>query len=354
MTRKYGWNGPVKAEPEFENLLRVLRREKPSRPTLFEFFLNESLHRRAAPGLSVPVRGTPGAAQDDLRLRTLAFRNLGYDYSTVGVPGFGFPHGDQERKQTISQNDGVMITDRKSFDAYAWPDPDQADYAALETLGRELPRGMKLVVFGPCGVLENATAILGYENMCFLIADDERLAADVFAEVGSRLLRYYQRALQSAHVGAIIGNDDWGFKSQPMLSPEDMRRYVFPWHKQIVAAAHQAGKPAILHSCGNLATVFDDITDDIRYDGKHSYEDTILPVEQAYEQYGRRIAILGGMDLDFVCRSTPDDVYRRSLAMLERSGDRGGYGLGTGNSVPEYVPQENYFAMIAAATDARQ
>jgi len=33
---------------------------------------------------------------------------------------------------------------------------------------------------------------------------------------------------------------------------------------------------------------------------------------------------------------------------------RGGYGLGTGNSVPEYVPRENYFAMLSAATDLRR
>jgi uroporphyrinogen decarboxylase len=54
-----------------------------------------------------------------------------------------------------------------------------------------------------------------------------------------------------------------------------------------------------------------------------------------------------------VIRSEPDAVYRRAKAMLERSADRGGYALGTGNSVPEYVPQEHYFAMIAAATEGR-
>jgi uroporphyrinogen decarboxylase len=36
--------------------------------------------------------------------------------------------------------------------------------------------------------------------------------------------------------------------------------------------------------------------------------------------------------------------------MLERASGRGGYGLGTGNSVPEYIPREAYFAMISAAT----
>lgn len=34
--------------------------------------------------------------------------------------------------------------------------------------------------------------------------------------------------------------------------------------------------------------------------------------------------------------------------MLERTQDIG-YALGSGNSIPDYVPQDNYFAMVAAA-----
>jgi uroporphyrinogen decarboxylase len=90
----------------------------------------------------------------------------------------------------------------------------------------------------------------------------------------------------------------------------------------------------------------------MQYDGRHSYEDAILPVEEAYERYSGRIAILGGIDVDFVCRAAPDEVYRRSKAMLERSAMRGAYALGTGNSVPDYVPDEGYFAMTRAALEA--
>jgi len=81
-------------------------------------------------------------------------------------------------------------------------------------------------------------------------------------------VRYYVRCLQRGVVGAVIGNDDWGFKSQTMLSPDDMRKFVFPWHRQIVAAAHAAGRPAILHSCGNLDEVLTDIIVDMQYDGE--------------------------------------------------------------------------------------
>jgi len=351
MEVRYDWQGPVKAEPNFNNLLKVLRREKPDRPTLFEFFLNDSLYRHLAGDAATRLEATEPYGK--MRLWMQAFRNAGYDYSTIRVPDFWFPTDEREQLATVSQNTGFVITDRASFDAYAWPDPAQAPYDMLAVLGRELPRGMKMIVCGPGGVLENVTSLLGYENLCYLIADDDGLVADVFEAVGSRLLNFYQRVLPFDGVGAIISNDDWGFKSQPMLAPEEIRRFVIPWHKQIVAAAHQAGKPVILHSCGNLTTLMDDIIDDIGYDGKHSYEDTIQPVEQAYEMYGRRIAILGGLDLDFVCRATPDAIYQRARGLLQLSEAKGGYALGTGNSVPKYVPFENYFAMLAAVNESR-
>jgi uroporphyrinogen decarboxylase len=109
----------------------------------------------------------------------------------------------------------------------------------------------------------------------------------------------------------------------------------------------------VLHSCGCLDAVIDDVIGTIGHDGKHSYEDAITPVEQAYEQLAGRIAVIGGIDVDFVCRSAPAAVYERSRAMLERAATRGGYALGTGNSVPEYVPEENYFAMLTAVWETR-
>jgi uroporphyrinogen decarboxylase len=60
-------------------------------------------------------------------------------------------------------------------------------------------------------------------------------------------------------VGAVISNDDWGFNTQPFLRFEDMKRYVFKWHRQIVKKIHDAGKPAILHSCGDLKDIMEQI-----------------------------------------------------------------------------------------------
>jgi len=226
------------------------------------------------------------------------------------------------------------------------------DYSRLDKAKEILPDGMKLIVWGPSGVLENVTALVGFESLCMILIDNPALAKDIFDAVGQRLLRYYQICTKYDAVGALISNDDWGFKTQTMLSPADMRKYVFGWHKKIVETIHAAGMPAILHSCGKLDEVIDDIIDDMKYDAKHSYEDNIEPVENAYDRLSDRIAILGGIDLDFICRSNPEQITQRCRSMLERTAKKGAYALGTGNSVPEYVPDENYFAMINTINNA--
>jgi uroporphyrinogen decarboxylase len=340
------------AKPDFNNILKVLRREAPSRPTLFELFLNKPLYLKlAGPGHSF---GDDGGQVQPASWRVLikAFAAAGYDYASVRGSSFYFPTGNRDHGQSsVSMNEGAVIHDRASFEAYPWPDMDKIDYSGLTEVEPDLPEGMKLIVRGPCGVLENVMSLVGYEAACFMIADDPALAHDIFEAIGSRLVRHYENACRHKSVGACVSNDDWGFKTQPMFSPAAMREFVFPWHKRIVEAIHKSGRPAILHSCGNLASVMDDIIDDLKYDGKHSYEDVIMPVEEAYARYGSRIAILGGLDLDFVCRQTPEAVRTRAKAMLEQAPR--GYALGTGNSVPEYVPNKNYFAMTRAAVEGR-
>jgi len=332
-------------QPNFDNLLRVLDRKAPERPTLFEFFLNGPLYDQLA-GFTLPEQ-----PEEMLYFRRIvhAFWHAGYDYATVGGSNFSFPAGEHHRDKSISLNEGSVITDRASFNAYAWQDPDAFSYDHLDKLARELPPGMKLIVPGPGGVLENAIGLVGFDNLCMLLADDPELVEEIFAAIGSRLVRYYTISAAYPAVGALISNDDWGFKTQTMLTPTQMRTLVFPWHKRIVEVIHQAGKPAILHSCGNHRDVIEDIIDDMQYDGRHSYEDAIEPVEEAYERWGSRIAILGGIDVDFLCRSTPAEIHARAQAMLDRSATRGSYALGSGNSIPEYIPHAAYFAMISAA-----
>jgi len=327
----------MKRRPDFENLLLVLDKKVPRRHTLFEFFLNGPLYLELA--------GADGVPEEFAYVR--GFLHAGYDYCTVGLAGDLFPRTEVAHEKSYSMNDGVAIRDRDSFNAYPFGDPDKLfRYGHYEGILKFLEPGMKAIVHSPGGLMENTVRLVGFDNLCFMAFDAPDLLKAVTDAIGSRLLRYYELCAELPEVGAGIVNDDWGFNTQTMMMPDDMRKYIIPWHARMVDALHKRNKPAILHSCGNLTAVWDDIINVCQFDGKHSYEDKIEPVEEAYDHLCGKIAVLGGIDLDFVCRKTPEEITERCLAMLKRSEKRGGYALGTGNSVPEYVPRENYYAMI--------
>jgi uroporphyrinogen decarboxylase len=334
-------------KPDFENnLLKVLRGERPDRATLFElFFSRKNLEFLAGE----TVQGEDYV--DFLRVNVKAMEKAGYDYASCHASNMTFASADHQQKATKSLNDGGLITDWESFERYNWPDMDAQDYSRLERIKPYLPEGMTLMVTGPCGVLENVISIVGYDHLCYMLYEDPELVKAIFDAVGSRLVRYYEDSLAYDTVGIISSNDDWGFNTQTFLSPADMRKYLFPWHKKIVETAHKHGRPVLLHSCGCYAEVIDDIIDDLGYDARHSYEDNIIPVEQAYENLHDRIAVLGGIDIHFLATATPGEIYRRCRLMLERTSERGGYALGSGNSIADFVPNENLLAMISAAHD---
>ena len=335
---------PRKYSADFHQLEKVLCRQKPDRPVLFEYFVNGDL----ISFVNDESFASLDNRTDQIRAIIRFFYKAGYDYATIPsryFNAFSFENTEHEKKSTVSLNEGSAITDWKSFDSYNWPNPEQGYFELLDNLASELPEGMKFIVSAPGGVLENVIDLVGFERLCFMIYEDEELTKAIFDEVGARLLRFYEICSAIKPVGALIVNDDWGFKTQTMFSPDMLRQFVFPWHKKMVEAIHQKGKYAILHSCGNLSDVIEDIVEDMKYDAKHSFEDNIFPVEEAWKQWHDRIAIMGGIDMDFLVRSEPDKIRERCQKMLKLTGSKA-YALGSGNSIPTYVPIENYLAMI--------
>lgn len=329
---------------DFNELLKVLRHEKPSRSVLFEFFLNDRLYEQGCGSKYVTNDNSYGRMCNMVN----AFYAFGYDYATVLGSDFSFPTLNKEfhnNSKTVSLNEISTIFDRESFNKYEWMDASKCDYSNLKRIENELYPNQKVIVMGPGGVLENVIALMGYDNLCLMIYDDEQLVYDVFEKVGSCFVDYYNKCAPYNSVGALISNDDWGFNTQTMLSVKDMQRFVFPWHKKIVETIHKYEKPAILHSCGNYNMILNDLLN-LKYDARHSYEDNIMPVEKAYELFKGKMAVLGGIDLNFLITSDVKDIEKRCKNMLKLAENYGGYALGSGNSIPDYVPDENYFAMI--------
>jgi len=155
-----------------------------------------------------------------------------------------------------------------------------------------------------------------------------------------------ERLLQFERVKVIWGSDDMGFRTGTLISPNDLREFVLPGHKLMAQKSHAAGRPYLLHSCGNLKAIMEDLIEDVQIDAKHSFEDTIESVIDFRLRYGHRIAALGGIDVDFLCRADEEQIRARVRETLEACMPGGGYVLGTGNSVANYIPLRNYLVML--------
>ncbi|NLW85720.1 MAG: hypothetical protein GXY38_02490, partial [Planctomycetes bacterium] len=162
--------------PCFDELLRVLDRKAPTRPTLFEFFMNAPLYDRLTNGR---FQGAKEHSRQYWRRQILAFTNAGYDYVNIRSCDFAFPGPEVRQEASRSLNEGASIADRPSFEAYPWPKPEDCDYSCIEELAPELPKGSKFIVWGPGGVLENAIALVGYQNLCMMTMDDPELTRDL-------------------------------------------------------------------------------------------------------------------------------------------------------------------------------
>jgi len=76
-----------------------------------------------------------------------------------------------------------------------------------------------------------------------------------------------------------------------------------------------------------------------------------IPVQEFQVLYGHRIAVLGGIDVNILTASSPQQVRQQTRLLMETCGKRGRYAIGSGNSIPSYVPVSNYLAMIDEALE---
>ena len=309
--------------------------------------------------LSNPDRKGPRRAPED-RLKfldlNLAFsKAVGYDsvINFVAVPlararaQYSESGGDDSFRPWQNEHSG-LIPDRAAFNDFKWTNPDRINTDALDYMAPNLPPGMKIHVMY-MGVFEDLRALMGFEPMAIKSIEEPELLGDILEKLTGLAVEAIDRAAAHPAVGAVFYADDMGFKTSTMLSPKFFRKWIIPCQKRIAEACHKHGKLFLFHSCGYIDTLMKDLIEVVKIDAIHSFEDVIEPVESVFRRYGDRIAVLGGVDVNLLARGTPQQVRARCREILDVCGGKGGFALGSGNSVTNYCKIENFYAMIDEA-----
>ena len=159
------------------------------------------------------------------------------------------------------------------------------------------------------------------------------------------VLSMFEYFAQSDVVDAIWYSDDIAYTNSLMVSPQVLDKYFFPWLKKIGDLAKRYNKPLIYHTDGILYDVMDKIID-CGVDAIHPIEPKAMNIADVKQRYGNKLCLIGNIDVDLLSRGTVNEIRKNVIKNIEEVGKDGGYCVGSGNSIPEYVKLENYIAMI--------
>jgi uroporphyrinogen decarboxylase len=336
-------------KPDIEQLTKTIRRAKGDYVPQIELGVHPRIKERL---LGKPIV----TQQDDVEF----WHKAGYDYIKLqpiadfnpGKIGLGerltFSDNGTLVRKWASENVGVIST-VQDFETYSFPRAGDFDYSRFEQIRSLLPEGMGVI--GQYGDIFTMTwEMMGFESFSIALFENPDLVLALNTKLGELVLSMYEYFAESDAVDVMWFSDDIAFREGLLVSPDTLHTYFFPWLRKIGALARKSGKPLLYHSDGVLWDVFDEIID-CGVDAIHPIEPKAMDIVEVKERYGANLCLLGNVDVDILARGTESQIRTIVKENIEKVGYNGGYCVGSGNSIPEYVKYENYLALLDATRE---
>lgn len=330
-------------KPDYMNIVNAALNKKPDRLPLYDHNVAVSIMEK------ITGNSFSHYISEDLNkffyYYNSFFKDMGYDVVTFeGCVTDVFPNGG-----ALGGHKEGCIKTMDDFNNYPWEGIEDAYFEKygrfFEALGNQMPDGMKAIGGVGSGVFECVQDLTGYMNLCYIAVDDPQLYDALFKKIGEVLQKVWRRFLKEyGDIYCVCRfGDDLGFHSSTLISSDDIKRLIVPEYQKIIEIVHSYNKPFLLHSCGCIFDVMDDLINVAKIDAKHSNEDSIAPFKRWIDDFGDKIGNFGGIDTDVLCdvNSTELEPYVREV-MRQCLDKNGGAAIGSGNSVPDYASAERY------------
>jgi len=340
--------------PDFRRVVTALHHEEPDRVPFAEATIDYEIMSQF---LGRPV------ASDDVAAQVEFWATAGYDYIplTVGMlqPGRVTEDSsisrvireimlrdtaDRDRDEAWNLERRAWIHSEADLERFPWEAAAKPDLGKFYAVQPYLPPGMKIVALSG-KIFTLAWMLMGFENLCLNLVLQPGFVRQVIDRVAHIQLEGLKQAIAIPNVAAVWAVDDLAFGTGPMVRPQTLRQFLFPWYEELGKACHERGLYVFFHSDGVMWDLIDDLIA-VGVDALHPIDPTCMDIEEVKRKVGQRITLMGNIPNDLLMNGTPEQVAELTKKRLKALAPGGGYVLAAGNSVPAWSRIENYRAML--------
>jgi len=230
---------------------------------------------------------------------------------------------------------------------YTFPSPvDLRYFANIESEIALKPDLFRIFEIG-FSLYERAWTLRGIENILMDFYVNPQFVHDLLDAICEFNLAQIERALEY-DIDAFLFGDDWGQQHGLIMGYDLWKEFIFPRLKRMFDRVHQAGKYVMIHSCGDVDELFDDLVS-IGLNCFNPFQPEVMDVFEILPRYRARLAFHGGLSIQKTLPfGSREDVISETKRLLDL-GIYGGYILSPSHAVEGDTPLENILAFIEVA-----
>ena len=199
-----------------------------------------------------------------------------------------------------------------------------------------------LVVGRLPGGWDIARELMGEETACVAYYEQPELMSDILETVGTTTVRVFEQITETLVIDQLLVHEDLAGKSGPLVGPNQVRQFIGPYYRRTWDLLSSRGTRLFnLDSDGNVTPVIEPLLE-AGVNAMHSMEPAAgMDIVKVRNQYGRRLAVLGGID-KHVLRRSREEIRRELEYKLQPLMQQGGTVFGLDHRIPNGTPLANY------------
>lgn len=230
---------------------------------------------------------------------------------------------------------------------YRFPDPAQPRF--FESIPDRIaahPDCFRMFSIG-FSLYERAWTMRGMEALMMDFIEQPDFVHELLDAIADYNIAQVRQAVKY-DIDAVYFGDDWGQQHGLIMGYPAWKEFIYPRLCRMYAAVKQAGKFQVIHSCGDVDELFDDLIG-IGLNCFNPFQPEVMDTTALHSAYLGRLAFWGGLSTQRTLpRGTVAEVRAESRRLLQM-GRAGGYVFSPAHAVEGDVPLENMLAFIEEA-----